>query len=96
MTTDPGAGPDPAKFDSEPTKTRLVMPWEENFGARLVFDMAVLYSAATSECLAATAVLCLCHDHSRLCRDRISDRHDAVGRGTVACAGQVRVVTPAC
>jgi hypothetical protein len=29
MTTDPGAGPDPAKFDSEPTKTRPVMPWDE-------------------------------------------------------------------
>ena len=25
MTTDPGARPDPAKFDSEPTKTRLVL-----------------------------------------------------------------------
>ena len=29
MTTDPGAGPDPAKFNSEPTKTRPVMPWDE-------------------------------------------------------------------
>ncbi len=29
MTTDPGAGPDPAKLDSEPTRTRPVIPWEE-------------------------------------------------------------------
>jgi hypothetical protein len=37
------------------------MPWEEILLRGWSSTWCVLYGAATSECLAATAALCLCH-----------------------------------